>query len=215
MAPAMSSPKLGSKASSDKPFTLVTSPPKSQHTSKLMMLPAELRNRIYGLVLSDVVAYRARRTTTNRKIHCVKAQAPGLLVACKQTHNEATRLFYAQATFLFDEVKHLQAWVRNIGGCSERATLIKNIRISSPAPSHQMMVKSYWEPRTAMWQFSMEASSRLLSAHQKLPMAMRRLGCKVQTDLYLPGLPEIKVLWTQMPVSMVEKFLEEIADDEM
>ncbi|KAK4494834.1 hypothetical protein PRZ48_014190 [Zasmidium cellare] len=194
------------KKSTGKPFSNVPGPDQTQDGSRFLRLPAELRNRIYVLALNDVVAHRARKTISYRKVHRVKSKAPGILMACKQTHTEATQLFYAQTTFQFDDPKHIQAWARKIG--SERATLVKSLRLSSPMPSHGTMVSSFWDPRTALSLYAMEASARCVQVKQGLPKALR--PAKLETDLFLPGLPEIKVEWTQRPASMVDEFLKNV-----
>ncbi|KAF2162713.1 hypothetical protein M409DRAFT_26950 [Zasmidium cellare ATCC 36951] len=197
------------KEANEKPFGSVSGPNQPQHGSGLLRLPAELRNRIYALTLNDVVAYRARKTVAYRKVHRVKAKAPGLLLACKQTYTEAVQLFYSQTTFLFDDKKHIHAWARKIG--SERTALVKSLRLSSPMPQHSVMASSFWDPRTALWLFAVEASTRMLQVKHGLPKALKK--CKLQTDLYLPGSPKIEVVWTQQPVMVVEEFLEEADED--
>lgn len=57
---------------------------------RLLELPAELRNRIYHMVVQYQSKVQLKSTGYER---------PGLLVSCKQIHCEATPMFYRQNTF--------------------------------------------------------------------------------------------------------------------
>ncbi|CAK3925155.1 Hypothetical predicted protein [Lecanosticta acicola] len=94
---------------------------RNQTRSRLLGLPAELRNHIYHLVLSEMITYISKDTVIktpavtykSRPVHgfCFD-QTPGVLLTCKQIHVEAIKVYYANADFVFTAASHLERWAR-------------------------------------------------------------------------------------------------------
>lgn len=79
--------------------------------SPLLLLPAELRNRIYGYVV-----------TGSDKIDIAAEQQPGLARACTETRSECLQMYYASNLFAFAPVtegqgslEQLEKWLSRIG----------------------------------------------------------------------------------------------------
>ncbi|USW48564.1 hypothetical protein Slin15195_G018830 [Septoria linicola] len=98
----------------------------NQSSSPLMSLPAELRNHIYELALSDTVVkienFREGYNSINR--------SPGLILTCHQICREALGLYYSVARFTmqYGEQSCLSSWLDSIG--QERSDLIKSIDVN-------------------------------------------------------------------------------------
>lgn len=115
-----------------------------QKESRLMSLPAELRNRIYALALSPYVRIRKDRSEVKRGV----MSAPALLLTCKRIHQEATGIFYSNTIFVngggsivyrhgrFDD---LHTWLRTIG--PERVSQIQDVWISSFDACHMPVLE--------------------------------------------------------------------------
>ncbi|KAK4622091.1 hypothetical protein CLAFUW4_06607 [Fulvia fulva] len=95
--------------------TYTRTPPAPSKQCHLLELPAELRNRIYELVVAD-----------HTSIH-----QPNLMRTCRQTRGEALSLFYSthifHFSFEFDDVlpASLVGWTNSIG--KERADLVNKV----------------------------------------------------------------------------------------
>lgn len=63
-------------------------------TSRLLKLPAEIRNRIYELVFADstVIIQKAQKNV-------YRPESIGILTACRQTYKESIGYFYSLTTF--------------------------------------------------------------------------------------------------------------------
>lgn len=94
-----------------------------QSASRLMGLPAELRNRIFFLAVADSKVFISKNTVV--KTRALKGRyrsvygyhlncQPGVLLACKQIYSEAIKLYYANAEFTFTGSTHLQRWARKV-----------------------------------------------------------------------------------------------------
>lgn len=105
---------------------------KQQEQSRLMLLPAELRNRIYSLALDDlwVDIY-----PSGHDLLPDVTNAPGILLSCKRIYYEATGIYYSNTTFHNDpgygrdqatSNERLKQWLTCIG--YKRASQIKEIR---------------------------------------------------------------------------------------
>lgn len=94
-----------------------------QSQSCLMNLPAELRNRIFFLVVADSNVFISKNTVVKTRAlkgryrsvygHHLNRQ-PGMLLACKQIYREAIKVYYANADFTFTGSTHLQRWARKV-----------------------------------------------------------------------------------------------------
>jgi hypothetical protein len=104
--------------------------PTQNEISPLTVLPAELRNKIFTLSFQDHISHysieystrstkRASRMNANNPCEVVekkvKAKEPGLIMACKQTHQEALAIFYDNTKVQFDNTQYLEDWARNVG----------------------------------------------------------------------------------------------------
>jgi len=73
------------------------------HPSRLTLLPAEIRNQIYRLLLISPLLPRYRHSTT--LVHCSSSPlptstlSPALLLVCRQINSEATPILYGENTF--------------------------------------------------------------------------------------------------------------------
>ena len=76
--------------------TVMDSNPKAK---ALLLLPAEIRNRIYELVLVTRSPVTIRATKYHRA--SIKHVEPGLLLSCRQIRNECLKIHYERNTFHF------------------------------------------------------------------------------------------------------------------
>ncbi|KAK5136631.1 hypothetical protein LTR08_002645 [Meristemomyces frigidus] len=77
-----------------------------QDQSPLMRLAPELRNRIYQMVFEDTEVVLPDAS----KSHQGGMRVPGILMACRQVHEEAVGLFYSNAVFTTSEHPRLLLW---------------------------------------------------------------------------------------------------------
>ncbi|EME40719.1 hypothetical protein DOTSEDRAFT_27336 [Dothistroma septosporum NZE10] len=193
------------KEKRSKEFTKVSGSDSAQHTSRLLKLPAELRNRIYRFALHGQMAYKLRKTTKCKRLHTVKPQAPGLLLACRQTHIEAIRMLYQQAHIIFDHLDILKKWTKKIG--SNRLQLIGALHLKSSVLDFKQLVASYWSPRWTLTAYAIEAQAALEAAKSELDID----HIVLKTDVYMPG-RMVDIVWTEKSVDLAAKFSEN-ADD--
>ena len=85
--------------------------------SPLLRLPAELRNRIYQEILSEIE--QPIRLTTTR-------QSPSVLSVCHQICEEGSGLFYSTATFQFTDPSICLRFLENLS--HEHRKLVQEIR---------------------------------------------------------------------------------------
>ena len=114
--------------------------PADQHKSRLMGLPAELRNRIYHYVFEGSSIRIPARRKHNRK---GLLKAPGLLVSCKQAHAEAIMIYYSTVSFKAPELHgrgntgRLSKFLKTVG--QQKVDLIHSIRVG---PSTSLVIPS-------------------------------------------------------------------------
>ena len=89
---------------------------------RLLELPAELRNQIYELVLTQNL--RCRRDPPPGT--GVSLPGPGLLRTCKMIYQEALALYYRYTTFEFGSICDLTKWSGAIG--------LGHLKLVSPYP---------------------------------------------------------------------------------
>ncbi|KAF2165988.1 hypothetical protein M409DRAFT_23715 [Zasmidium cellare ATCC 36951] len=180
-----------------------TSPMADQTGCRLLGLPAELRNRIYGLVLSctshRIPCCNSRLNIGEKKKH----GAPGLLLTCKQIHTETISMFYAHVTFYVTNWWDLAPWLSKIG--LARQQQINTIHYES---------SSYWygtfQSQETLRHLGTRAARHrkwvLQDVHQSGPI----LGDdKVYVRMYLPG---TKIYWTNEPKKIAEMFVEKLRE---
>lgn len=108
---------------------------KQQKGSRLMSLPAEVRNCIYALALpGPLVALHITGYVDPPNM----TKTPSILLACKRTYREAIGIYYSTTLFLYGSIwsglrptcnKRLRQWLTCIG--HERVSQIKNIWTSA------------------------------------------------------------------------------------
>ncbi|CAK1354192.1 unnamed protein product [Cercospora beticola] len=107
---------------------------KQQEQSRLMSLPAELRNHIYAYSLGGVWLGLHDYDESDKDKLLDARNAPGILLTCKRIHQEAIGIFYSTAIFSFplawcnDEPifnTRTKQWLTSIG--YGRASQIKKI----------------------------------------------------------------------------------------
>ncbi|WPA97367.1 uncharacterized protein RHO25_001976 [Cercospora beticola] len=103
-------------------------------SSRLMSLPAELRNRIWSAVFEGTTQKLRSTTPSSGAVRSVYSSPPALLCTCKKVYAEALGLYYSSTTFVTYFPVHIQAsarmvqnWMKSIG--IERAKLIQTIRL--------------------------------------------------------------------------------------
>ncbi|SMQ53824.1 unnamed protein product [Zymoseptoria tritici ST99CH_1A5] len=100
--------------------------PKQAQDSQLTSLAPELRNRIYALVF---VGYINDALANEKDARSTTAATPGLILACKQFHQEALGIFYSHAGFQFCDLYRLSLWKERIG--KARTKFIHHVRVLS------------------------------------------------------------------------------------
>lgn len=84
-----------------------------QQQSRLMRVPPELRNHIYELVFKDsLVPVNGFGSIMKRGSPAYSA--PGILLACHQTYNEAINTFYAETIFVAHYGFQLDHWIKRL-----------------------------------------------------------------------------------------------------
>lgn len=76
--------------------SLIDAPMANTTSSPFLKLPREIRDAVYALVISGRTI-PIKKHQRNPK-HCI-----GILMACKQTHNETLKLFYSTSIFAVEE----------------------------------------------------------------------------------------------------------------
>ncbi|PIB02191.1 hypothetical protein CB0940_01919 [Cercospora beticola] len=121
---------------------------KQQEDSRLMLLPAELRNHIYALALDglELTLHDYRHVDVKLdesfKLHLqsefLKVSFPSILLTCKRIYDEAIGIYFSTTKFSFppcrggDQIffnQRLKRWLTSIG--YELASQIKDINVTS------------------------------------------------------------------------------------
>ncbi|KAK4494821.1 hypothetical protein PRZ48_014177 [Zasmidium cellare] len=126
--------------------------------SRLLALPPELRNRIYEFVFAGGHAEVGHRST---KPHHAKYQptSSGIIMACKQTNEEASDHFYFLTTFDFTSRFAAVSFLTTLP--RRYAKLIVNIRYDAIAEYHASVGIDVYAPLSWMvestqgWQFEL------------------------------------------------------------
>lgn len=119
-----------------------------QTGSRLLGLPAELRNRIYEMAFFDtVVVLPSIKKVSPKGLF----KGPGILLACKQTYAEAVTLYYTLPTFEAYTGSRLSRWLRRIGAVrQEQVTKIHMFQklrstLDSTPPTYVHLNEMIWE----------------------------------------------------------------------
>lgn len=107
-------PKISKLAATDK-----VQPAKTFHD-----LPAEIRNTIYELTLTNQTIRFPKASKSNAK---GQAAVPGILMASKQIKSEVLSMFYNKATFEFEDLEKMFTWLRKLG--AKKRKLLKEVLI--------------------------------------------------------------------------------------
>ncbi|USW48585.1 Putative 2EXR domain-containing protein [Septoria linicola] len=111
--------------------------PADQSNSRLMSLPAELRNRIWTAYFESVRFHFSAKECTRWPSAHLYIKAPPILETCKQVYSEALGIYYSSTTFqgelseYGDNIRPVLRWLTNIGRSNAR--LINNIHLETMA----------------------------------------------------------------------------------
>ena len=96
-------------------------PAPSTPASRLFALPAELRNRIYELVLCEITTVLLGEgwAEVERSLRCWRR--PALLSTCRQTASEASLVYYSENVFMFNNECDGLEWLELIEPASRTA----------------------------------------------------------------------------------------------
>lgn len=186
---------------SQEEFSFSTVKPSTVDQSACLLLnklPTELREEIYGIVFGDTVVHLCYNLLPdlNPSPFCVAPDVPGLLLACKQMHFDAIRVFYATAIFQFHESVEIRGagmnrlewlpprstefWLLRIG--SERAQHVKHMRIhidrKHREESGDRSLSVEWEKKLSICDYSRQAIARLA------PKAIVETSFQLCSELY-------------------------------
>ncbi|CAK1354206.1 uncharacterized protein RHO25_001975 [Cercospora beticola] len=173
--------------------------------SRLMSLPAELRNRVWTAVFegwTQRIDYynRAQKWTAADKAY---RRQPPLLSTCKQIYAEAVGIYYSKAIFFTSIISSecadrvLRTWLYKIG--SERAKLVRNVRCHlsmTPWWLEDLNVKS--DPRERHWRIH-NHEDRLRWARD-VAAANGGSEAVIKGDLWYESDWDRIVIWTSDPV---------------
>lgn len=96
-----------------------------QHSSPLLVLPAEIRSQIYEFALGGDI-YRLKTSGQGAGFIQVRPNPLGLLLACRQIHKEARLISFVSNTFSFRTLD-----TRNSLLSTVQISLIRHIRIET------------------------------------------------------------------------------------
>ena len=106
-----------------------------RQSSPLLALPAELRNRIYELVVgeantiniyTDKVATKHPRLPGVYRYLPLPPTEPGLAKTCRNTRKEALPIYYGTKSFYFNSRIGLQTWLYLLGNV--RRAMVRDVR---------------------------------------------------------------------------------------
>lgn len=174
-----------------------------QDDSRLMRLPAELRNEIYELVFSGrqgVASFEEGR----------KPKAPAILVACRQTYSEALPIYYSVTNFGL-ELEHerdcrtdrriLRNWASRIGPEKLRwISCIGYLRICLPDGYCTSLRRQSIKAR------AIALDRELKSYHAALAIFSTLNLEALQVKVCIHGSPTYCV-WTKDPQRVIEEYL--------
>lgn len=119
-----------------------------------MNLPPEVRNRIYAYVFSGNIQRWNYKSPKSKMDSYNREPIPAIIRACKQTHAEATPIYYAEATFLFKYDTRFTQWARAIG--HERCHMLREVCIK-PVWDYDLYLGIGTDPKDAIQEYGQQA----------------------------------------------------------
>jgi len=101
----------------------------AQDELPLLRLPPELRNCIYRTLFND-----AEISLIDTRI-----KAPGILLTCKQTHQESIGLFYNETTFTSRSFCDIETWLTGLP--TEYLRLVRDVRCQTRRATQERTVE--------------------------------------------------------------------------
>lgn len=92
-------------------------------TSRLLKLPAELRNQIYHFALVEDEPVRVSDPRLHRR------REPSLLSVCRQIRDESTEIYYGANNFAADDTYHCKSFLTAIG--AQKAAMLRTVHLWS------------------------------------------------------------------------------------
>jgi hypothetical protein len=131
----------------------------AKRSSRLLKLPAELRNLIYELVLCYVhpfdigsgSSFSTKSLRPRSRYAYPHNNLFGLLRTCRQVYAEAWQLGYMNNTFLLTSLLHARSFLRMIGGPNARC--LRRVQFNTTASCEQ------WFNHTRRLEFTAKLSS--------------------------------------------------------
>lgn len=120
------------------------STPASSRKSRLLELPAELRNEIYELALFQtrpigvtiVLEHCLTLLDFTRASRRSLVEEPPLLTCCRQVREEAIGIFYGSSTFASSERSELERWIIALPAAKRK--LLRDVRVPFPIKSYSL-----------------------------------------------------------------------------
>ena len=112
-----------------------------QSTSRLLSLPRELRDEIWRQTFVDDVVQLDRTEG--------QSTAPGLLLACRQSHLEAIHLYYKHATFFFCSGKKCSRWLEKVARCHQHLHPVARLHFETAASQIRHVAATWHSPEDA------------------------------------------------------------------
>lgn len=118
---------------------IISSTPLHQD-SPLLRLPAEIKNRVFELVIptNTTVILRAQAADdADRKRYIFRPLPLALLLTCRELRAEFTTMYYATNTFLiFDTMFQPQSLARDVATRLGKASQIRRVKVMHRRPAH-------------------------------------------------------------------------------
>ncbi|PPJ58980.1 hypothetical protein CBER1_04085 [Cercospora berteroae] len=181
-----------------------TTPATESIPSRLMSLPAELRNRIWTAAFegwTQRIDFHSRAEIWTNAEKTYRRQPP-LLSTCKQIYAEAIGIYYSTAIFFVDRLKHewcrgeLSGWLRSIG--PERAKLVRNVRFHLCRNARAIV--DLHDDDTWSYTSALNHDSRLQEAERDIK-AFSSDEMVIKADLWYQTEWDRILIWTSTPVS--------------
>ena len=146
-------------------------------TSRLLRLPAELRNKIYHHTLTASEGQHVELTAIK--------QHSALLRTCSQIRKEATDIFYANNTFVITDclaqLAEINYLVKNVGGSNKLISKVV-VHIKLPKAAADVLPRALIEDQAFQQQFHLPMEER------QLPSPLLRAWWQIRDEMF----PEIR-----------------------
>lgn len=159
--------------------------------SRLLELPAELRNRIYEFVFADSeVHVRKKDIFTHLRYRPPHA---GILMACRQTYSESLTIFYDFTTFYLGP-NIMGFFLRSLP--HRNACLVSKVRLDTNSSRGSIVEDSY---------FVEEAQDELFWAQHVLKTYGIAVPTTMQAKIFDSNLSSRDIVWTSTPWQTFEE----------